>query len=99
MSQFSVERFSSHGTENLRSGTLMCFRKFPLSKKFLDKNSGVGGYHDILSEIFCRTVPKTLITEPFCFSELPGIKNFGQEEWPGGEYHVFLSHFFVAQCR
>ena len=77
MSRFSVEIFLSHGTENLRNGPLPCLGKFPLSKKFLGNNGGMGEYHDFLSEIFCRTVPKTLVTEPFCVSEFPGIEKFG----------------------
>ena len=77
MSRFSVESFSSHGTESLRNGTLLCLRNFPLTKKFLDKNGGMGGYHDFLSEFFCRTVPKAFITEPFCVSEFSGIEKLG----------------------
>ena len=28
-----------------------------------------GGYHDYLSEIFCLTVPKNFVGEPFCVSQ------------------------------
>ena len=57
MSRFSVESFSSHGTEKLRNGTLLCFRNFPLSKKFLDKHGGMGGITNFFQEFFvsqCR---------------------------------------------
>ena len=57
MSQSSVENFSSHGTENLRNGTLLCFRNFPLSKKFLDKHGGMGGITIFFQKFFvarCR---------------------------------------------
>ena len=77
ISRFSVGFFLSHGTENLRNGTPPCFRKFPLSKNFWVTMVGWGEYHDFLSENFCRTVPKTLVTEPFCVSEFPGIEKFG----------------------
>ena len=33
-----------------------------------------GDCHDFLSKIFCRTVPKTFVTEPFCVSEFSGIE-------------------------
>ena len=42
---FCVEDFLSHTTEKLRRGTLLCFKNFPVSKKFMDKKVGVGEYH------------------------------------------------------
>ena len=37
VSRFSVEKFLSHSTEKLRWGTLLCFRKFLISKNVKDK--------------------------------------------------------------
>ena len=38
ISQNFVEIFLSHNDENLHTGTLQCFRKFRVSKKFVQKN-------------------------------------------------------------
>ena len=35
--------------------SLQCFRKLPVSKKFLDKRGG--RYQDFMSQTFCITVP------------------------------------------
>ena len=37
---------------------MLCFRKFPVAKKFMDK--GGGGKHDFPSKTFCLTVPTSL---------------------------------------
>ena len=42
ISRFSVEKFLSHSTEKLRRGTLLCFTKFLVSKKFMDKRGEEG---------------------------------------------------------
>ena len=36
------EDFLSHTTEKPRRGTLLCFKSFPVSKKFMDKKDAVG---------------------------------------------------------
>ena len=46
---------------------------------FVYKKGGVergGGYHDFLSESFCRSVPKKLVAESFRVSLFPDIGNF-----------------------
>ena len=60
--------FLSRSPEKLRCGTLLFFRVFPVSRKFMDRR-GEGRNHDLLSEIFCRTVPEKFIGEPFSVSE------------------------------
>ena len=38
-----------------------------MSKKFMDKREKGGGeYQDLPSKIFCLTVPKNSVAEPFC---------------------------------
>ena len=44
--------------------SVLCFRKFPVAKKFMDKTGG-GEYQDFPSKIFCLTVPKHFVEEPF----------------------------------
>ena len=43
---------------------MLCFRKIPVAKKFLDKRVG-GKYQDFPSKILCLTVPKDFVGEPF----------------------------------
>ena len=43
---------------------MLCFRKFLVAKKFLDKREG--RYQDFPSKIFCLKMPKHFVEEPFC---------------------------------
>ena len=56
-----------------RNPSDLCFRKCPVAKKFMDKRGG-GEYQDFPSNIFCLTVPKNFIGEPFCavFQKISG---------------------------
>ena len=45
---------------------MLCFRNFPLAKNVMDKSGGGGGYPDFPSKLFCLTVPKNSVGEPFC---------------------------------
>ena len=67
MSGFSVEFFLTHSTEKFRRGTFLCFTKFLVSNKIMDRR-GEGGmeHHKLLSKYFCLTVPKHFVEEPFC---------------------------------
>ena len=44
---------------------MLCFRKFPRAKKFMDQRLG-GEYQAFPSKTFCLTVPKSFVEEPFC---------------------------------
>ena len=72
---------------------MLCFRKFLLAKKFMDKREG--GVSRFPSKIFCLTVPKN-VGEPFSLSLLSGIEKVWIRD---GEYQDFLRKFFVSQCR
>ena len=50
--------------------SLQCFRKFGVSKNFMHNR----GYHKFPSKIFCLTVPKNFVKEPFSVSLISGIK-------------------------
>ena len=41
-----LSKFFSHNPEKFRRGTLLCFRKFLVSKNFIDKRGGGRGCHD-----------------------------------------------------
>ena len=51
---------------------MVCFRKFPVAKKFMDKSGE--GYQEFLSNFFCLTMAKTFVEEPFCrvFQKISG---------------------------
>ena len=42
---------------------MLCFRKFLVAKKFMDKKAGD---QDLLSKIFCLTVSKNFVGQTFC---------------------------------
>ena len=50
------------------------------------------GYHLFSSEIFCLTVPKNFVGNPFVFQKISGMeKNMDKRGWG---YHVFPSEIF-----
>ena len=65
VSQFSLENLLSHSTGKLRRRTLLCFRKFLVSKKVMDKKGGRTECHNFPSKICCLTGPEKFLREPF----------------------------------
>ena len=79
-------------SKKLRQGTILCFRKFLVGKKFYGLE---GGYHDFPSKSFCLTVPKYFIGEHFGVSE-----NFFKRKFSCiGRGITVLSKFSVSQDR
>ena len=67
VSRLFVRIFLSYSTEKFRWGTLRCIRKSRVAKNFVHQREGGGGwYQDVPSKIFCLTVPKHFVEEPFC---------------------------------
>ena len=60
----------------------MCFRKFLVEKKFMDKREGEVSRFP--SKIICLTVPKNAVGEPFSLSLLSGIEKVWMRGWGGG---------------
>ena len=60
----------------------------------MDKRGGE--YQDFPSKVFCLTVPKIFVGEPFSVSLISGIENFYASE---GYVTIFRRKFFVSQCR
>ena len=87
-----VEIFYLTGPKKLRQGTILCFRKFLVGKKFLWIR-GWGGYHNFPSRSFCLTVPKYLIGEHFGFSEKTFHRKFSSI---GGGHHGFVEIFCLT---
>ena len=71
VSRFSVEKISSHSTEKLCRGTLLCFTKFWYRKKFMDKRGHIKIFR---RKFFCLTVPKNFVGESFSASLISSIE-------------------------
>ena len=73
---------------------MLCFRKFLVAKKLLDKGGGGRGEHqEFSSNFFCLTVPKNFVGGSFSASESFGYR---KKICLRGEYHDFLSKIFVS---
>ena len=75
---------------------MLCFRKFPVAKKFMDKR---GGSIKIFRRTFLFTVPKNAVGEPFCLSLISGIEKVWMRGWGEGGVKIFRRKFHVSQCR
>ena len=53
----------------------------------------------IPSEIFCLTVSKNAVGEPFSLSSISGIEKVWMREWGGGSIKVFRRKIFVSHSR
>ena len=68
---------------------MLCFRKFPVAKKFMEKRGEK--YQDFPSKNFCLTVPRNFVREPFRVSLFCGIENFCASEG----YVTIICRFFL----
>ena len=55
------------------------FQKISGSQKFMDKRGG-GKYPDFPSKVFCLTVPKIFVGEPFSVSLFSGVEKIRASE-------------------
>ena len=53
---------------------MMCFRKFPIAKKFMDKRWGGGGGSRLSVENFLSHNAENFVKEPFSVSLASGIE-------------------------
>ena len=67
--------FLSHSTETSRRGTSLCFRKFLVSKNFMDKR-GEGGSITIFRRKVVSNYRKTSWGNPSVFQKNSGIEKF-----------------------
>ena len=86
-------RFLSHSAENFPRGMLYCCNNFGY-RDILDKR---GEYQDFASKIFCLTVPKNFVGEPFRVSVIAGTEKVWIRQ--AGSIKIFRRRFFVSQCR
>ena len=92
MSRFSVENFLSHSAEKFRWGTLQCVTNFWYRKILCFREL----CHDSLSKIFCLTVPKNFVKDPFSMSLISGIERFYASE---SYVTILCQKILVSQCR
>ena len=59
------QKFLSHRAEKFRSGTLLSFRKFLVTKNVRDRRRGEGGSITIFFQNFFVSLPKNFLKEPF----------------------------------
>ena len=70
---------------------MLCFRKFLVAKKFMDKREREVSRFP--SKKFCLTVPRKFVGEPFSVSLISGIEKFyGSEGYVTNFCRRFLSH-------
>ena len=95
MSPFSVENFLSHSTEtNMRNRSVLCFRKFLLAKKLIDKREGE--VSKFPSKTLCLKVLKNFLEEPFNVSLISGYRKICCFR---GICHHFLSKIFCLTVQ
>ena len=70
---------------------MLCFRKFPVAKNFMDKKGG--GSMTIFSQNFFGSLPKIFVGEPFSVSLISGIEKFYASE---GYVTIFCRNLFVS---
>ena len=74
---------------------MLCFRKITATEKFIDQMGG-GESEAFPWKIFCLTMPKSFIREPFIVSLFSGFETYSASE---GYATVFCRKFFVSECR
>ena len=87
VSQFSIENFLSHCTENFVGEPLCVSGKFWYRKILWAR----GVYYEFLSKFFSLTVTTNFVGDPFCVSEFSWYR---KGLWIRGVYHEFLSKIF-----
>ena len=73
---------------------MLCFRKIPVAKKFMDKKGG-GENPDFPLKFFCLSAEK-LRRGPFSVSLISGIEKFYASE---GYVMIFRRKFFFSHYR
>ena len=75
---------------------MLCFRKFLVAKKFMDRREGEVSIFSF--ESFLSHRPKKFVGEPFCVSEDLGYRRMlGIKEGTG--ITIFCQNCFVSQYR
>ena len=73
-SRFSVENFLSGSIEKLRIRTLLCFTKFLVPKKFMEKRGRREGVSRVSVNFFLSQCRKKIVGESYSVSLISGIE-------------------------
>ena len=71
---------------------MLCFKKFPVAKKFIDKTGGGGASIKICRRIFSSHTAEISVGESFTVALVSGIEKVWIRK--RREYRYFLSKFF-----
>ena len=94
---YFFRNFLSRTIEKLRRGTLLCFTKFLVSKRFMEKRGGEeGGSITIFRQFFLVSLPKKSLGKPFFVLLISGIEKCYACE---GCITTFCREFFVSEYR
>ena len=76
---------------------MLCFQKFPVANKFMDKKGGVSRFS--VEFFFVSQCRKTLQGNPsvLCFRKFPVANKFMDKK--GGVSRLSVEFLFVSQCR
>ena len=92
--------FLSRSTEKFcrAKPSVLCFRKFLIVKKLMDKREGED--QDFPWKFFCLIVPKHFVEEPFSVGFQKNSVSEKVYGYEGGEsIKIFFRKYFVSQCR
>ena len=96
VSRFSMESLLSQSTEKLRRGTLLCFRKFRVSKNFMPKR-GISRFS--IKNMLSHSTEKLRRGTLLCF-KFSGIEKFyGKEGGEGGSITIFCQNFLSHSAK
>ena len=88
VSRFSIGNFLSHSAEKLRGGTFLCFRKFLVSKNFMDKNGGREGVSQFsIENLLSHSTEKFRRGTLLCFGKFLVSKRSMDRRGGGRECH------------
>ena len=94
--QSSIENLLSHSSEKIRRGTLLCFRKFRVSKNIRDKRGEE--YQDFPSIFLSHSSEKFRRGTLLSFRKFRVSKNI-RDVRGGGVSRFSVKNFFVSQYR
>ena len=90
ITRFSMETLLSHSSENFRRGTLLCFTKFLMSKKIIDKRGGRVSRFSVEKSL-SHSADKFRGITLLGFQRILVSKSFKQKR---GQLHGFVEKFF-----
>ena len=98
IARFSIENLLSHSTEKLCRGTLLCFTKFLVSKKFMDKRAG-GVSRFSVENFLSHSAEKFRRGESKSVSLISGIEKVWIRRGKGGVSRFSVGNFLSHSAK